>query len=347
MFSRVLTPTPGSLAYGAMYRLGRIVLLGIMHIGLLFVLHPSVGAEARAPQGRWTTDGTGQEGSSRAFGTPGRRVAGLAGVGVQIDTLAEASRKVVRLTNQRRETHGRRPLSSDSGLSRVACSHARDMLLRDFVGHKNPDGEGPTDRVARLHRQLIGPVAENVWARTGRGPVQEPPESLAEQIVKGWMNSSSHRRTLLDSSATHLGVCVGREDTRIRVTQVVASVQAYLEEPLPYRVGPGAAIAVSVTSTTGGGVEKYDFVKPGMDRRALGPISYDGILRVPFEEGKYRIRFYLPDHELYRAFEGIYRGYGGPEIRVVAPSAPRSTEGQFPRLDGGLHGTIPLSRLIL
>jgi len=321
-----------------MHRLGT-TLFGIVLLGLLLALHPAGGGEVRAPQGLQATSATGQEKRLRS--------SGASGAVLQIDTLEEASRRVVRLTNQRREAHGRRPLSPDSGLRRVACSHAQDMLRRGFVGHETPDGEGPTDRVARLHRQLIGPVAENVWARTGRTPDQDRPASLAEQIVKGWMNSASHRRTLLESSATHLGVCVGREDTRIRVTQIVASVRAYLEEPLPYRVEPGAAIAVSVTSTTGGEVEKYDFVKPGTDRRVLGPISYDGTLRAPFEEGTYRIRFYLPDDELYRALDGVYRGYWGPELRVVSPSSSRSGERILPGLDHGLHGTIPLSKLNL
>lgn len=289
---RTVTEYPSacrSLAYGFMYRLGRMAFPGFVLVGLLLALRPSVGGTARSTA--W-----------------------------QIDTLEEASRLVVQLTNQRREAHGRRPIRPDSGLTRVACAHTRDMLLRDFVGHENPDGEGPTDRVARRHRRLVGSVAENVWARTGRSPDRNRPKPLAEHIVEGWMNSPPHRRTLLDSSATHLGVCVGWEGTRIRATQIVATVRAYLEEPLPYRVESGDEIVISVPSPTGRGVKRYDFARSDTDRRALGPFTYDDTLRVPFEEGRYRIRFYLPTNEVYRELEGVYRGYRGPEIRVVSPS---------------------------
>ncbi len=309
-----------SLAYGFMYRLGRMALLGFVLVGLLLVLRSSVGGTARAPERMRGPETTYLKRSPRSVGASGRWFAGSRFVARQIDTLEEASRLVVRLTNQRREAHGRRPIRPDSGLTRVACAHTRDMLLRDFVGHENPDGEGPTDRVARLHRRLIGSVAENLWARTGQAPDRNRPKPLAEHIVEGWMNSPPHRSTLLDSSATHLGVCVGWEGTRIRATQIVATVRAYLEEPLPYRVESGDEIAVSVPSTTGRGVKRYDFAWSDTDRRALGPFSYDDTLRVPFEEGRYRIRFYLPENEVYRELKGVYRGYRGPEIQVVSPS---------------------------
>lgn len=283
-------------------------------------MRPFIGGPSWVPEKVRAAERAVLESPSGSLGVAEPRFLGRASVERRVDTLKEAGRFVVQLTNQRREAHGLDPITPDSGLTRTACTHSRDMLFRDFVAHENPDGQSPADRVSRWHRRLIGPVAENVWSQTGGGPDRNRPEPLAERIVEGWMDSPPHRHTLLDSTGTHLGVCVVREGTRFRATQIVASVHAYLADPVPYRVEVGDELPVSVTGTSGPGVKRYDLVRVDTDRRASGPFSYDDTLRVPFEEGRYRIRFYLPDSYAYREFEGVYRGYRGPEIQVVSSS---------------------------
>lgn len=127
----------------------------------------------------------------------------------------------------------------------LARTHSRDMVARDFFAHANPSGEDVNDRARRLglrcHRALPNNVwavgfAENLYEGTLYRRVQKryrgdrlleriydwiPPDTLATQVVRGWMNSPGHRENLL-SDAPHvesIGVVI--EDRRFIVTQVL------------------------------------------------------------------------------------------------------------------------------
>jgi len=48
------------------------------------------------------------------------------------------------LINQKRALWGQASLTLDTNLNNLAQAHSTDMINRNFFGHINPDGNGPT-----------------------------------------------------------------------------------------------------------------------------------------------------------------------------------------------------------
>ncbi len=124
--------------------------------------------------------------------------------------------RVFTLANRARREAGLPLLEMRYDLVRLARRHARDMAVRDYFSHYDPDGRGPGDR-AREDRVQYSVFAENLArVRYGGDP--------ARLAVEGWLESPGHRRNLLDETAaeysfTGVGV-VRREDGTVLLSQV-------------------------------------------------------------------------------------------------------------------------------
>jgi uncharacterized protein YkwD len=86
-------------------------------------------------------------------------------------------------------------LTADSRLRCAGRQHSRDMAVRDFFDHTNPDGLDPFDRVDRTgyNWQAAG---ENIAAG----------QSTPSDVVAGWMASDGHCANVMRPEFTHLGV---------------------------------------------------------------------------------------------------------------------------------------------
>lgn len=110
------------------------------------------------------------------------------------------------LVNRERSRRGRRKLRSDGQLVKAAQRFSASMVRHRFFDHVSPGGSTLSSRVRRGTRYLRGPVrrwslGENIaW---GSGELATPSE-----IVDSWMNSSGHRRNILDRRFRHIGVGV-------------------------------------------------------------------------------------------------------------------------------------------
>lgn len=97
--------------------------------------------------------------------------------------------------NQLRATHGAPPLAWCNCLRDVALAHSFDMWQRDFHGHTNPDGIGPGGRIRNAGIEFLA-ASENLASgfRT------------SEAANAGFMESPTHRDTLLSPGWTHIGI---------------------------------------------------------------------------------------------------------------------------------------------
>ena len=134
------------------------------------------------------------------------------------------------LTNKQREFYNLATLENDSKLANVARGHSTDMKNRNYFAHVTPDGLNPTNRGERLDYSctkfygfyLTYGIAENIakyWTFTNyliRGNYisydWQTEESLANEIVEGWMNSPGHRKNILAPNFEKLGVGVSISD---------------------------------------------------------------------------------------------------------------------------------------
>lgn len=91
--------------------------------------------------------------------------------------------------------HGLRPLRFDPCLQRAARAHSRDMVRRAYFAHGRL-----AQRLRRYSVRLEGRVVgENLaW---GAGALAQP-----GTMVRMWMRSPAHRRTLLRPGFSHVGV---------------------------------------------------------------------------------------------------------------------------------------------
>lgn len=98
--------------------------------------------------------------------------------------------------NAIRRSNGRSELRFSTTLARAARKQARDMADRDALSHNFGPGLSLRDRVRAVGYH--GPVGENVAGG----------QRTLEDALTGWMNSASHRSTLLSEMWTTFGMAV-------------------------------------------------------------------------------------------------------------------------------------------
>lgn len=103
--------------------------------------------------------------------------------------------KVVELTNQQRAQNGLKPLFLDTELSKVAREKSRDMQSKGYFSHTSPTYGSPFDMMKKFGISYRS-AGENI-AMGQRTP---------EEVVNAWMNSEGHRKNILSTNFTHIGV---------------------------------------------------------------------------------------------------------------------------------------------
>jgi uncharacterized protein YkwD len=120
---------------------------------------------------------------------------------------------VLTLVNAERAARGIAPVRLQAQLTQAAQTHAADQFNRDCLrqlSHTGTDGSSPGDRIARTGLR-VRTWGENI-ACGQRTPAQ---------VMSAWMNSPGHRRNILNSSFTHIGISVSRDsDGRLYWVQV-------------------------------------------------------------------------------------------------------------------------------
>jgi uncharacterized protein YkwD len=112
---------------------------------------------------------------------------------------ARVAAEMLEQVNEVRRSQGLRPLVASPVLDRVSQAHAEDMLARSYVGHRNPEGLGPSERAAA--GGYPSGIGENIV----------PGRFSVEEALEAWLASPGHRRNLLDPGVREmgLGIAVG------------------------------------------------------------------------------------------------------------------------------------------
>lgn len=106
------------------------------------------------------------------------------------------------LVNSEREKRGREPVRMSRQLTRAARGHSRDMVRRSYFSHVSLGGSALRDRVAKT-----GYIRKGRTVRLGE-TIAYGIDSYASpaQLVDSLMQSSSHKRVLLDRRFRQIGV---------------------------------------------------------------------------------------------------------------------------------------------
>jgi uncharacterized protein YkwD len=87
------------------------------------------------------------------------------------------------------------PVVAEEQLRCAARLHSRDMAIRMFFDHNNPDGLDPWARVD------LTEYTGNAWGENIAQGQQDP-----ESVMSDWMNSSGHCSNIMNPDTTELGV---------------------------------------------------------------------------------------------------------------------------------------------
>ncbi len=88
-------------------------------------------------------------------------------------------------------------LQWDEDLEEAALLHVKDMIIRNFYAHNNPDEESSTDRINNVTDQY-NTFSENI----ARG------QRSIEQVMESWINSPGHCANIMSPNITHVAVAV-------------------------------------------------------------------------------------------------------------------------------------------
>jgi uncharacterized protein YkwD len=119
-------------------------------------------------------------------------------------TVSQLASGVRCLIAQQRAAAGRSAVTPDTHLASAARGHAADMAARRYFAHTSLGGSTVVDRLRRAGyipsagRWRVGEIL--AWASGA--------EATPRGIVDAWMASPEHRRVLLDSRLTEVGVGV-------------------------------------------------------------------------------------------------------------------------------------------
>lgn len=173
-------------------------------------------------------------------------------VSATMDSLADG---IFTLTNGERLPRSLSKLQPEPQLADIAVRHSQDMLDRAYLSHDSPDGDGPSQRAATLHRTLFGLTSENI-AEYSSGSVAT--EALAAEFNTMWMESPGHRRNILRADSTHLGVgCAEGADSMLsgnlmrKCTQLFTNAYAYADDPIPAELAVGSQLSLSLRASSG------------------------------------------------------------------------------------------------
>ncbi|WP_103069359.1 CAP domain-containing protein [Aquimarina sediminis] len=109
--------------------------------------------------------------------------------------VSQEMQELLSLVNQAREAEGVHPLTINTKLTAAAEFHANDMNNNGFFSHTGSNGSSVSDRVNDQGYSWRR-VAENI-AKGQRNP---------QEVHDAWMNSSGHRRNILNSGYTEIGL---------------------------------------------------------------------------------------------------------------------------------------------
>lgn len=109
--------------------------------------------------------------------------------------LSAYEQKVVDLTNQERAKNGLPALKVDLALSKMARDKSKDMQANHYFDHTSPTYGSPFDMMKKYGISYTA-AGENIAMG----------QKTPEEVVNAWMNSEGHRRNILNSNFTYIGV---------------------------------------------------------------------------------------------------------------------------------------------
>lgn len=133
----------------------------------------------------------------------------------QSENTREIELEVLEQINQTRHENGLQKLEENAALSQIARRYSRRMNHEDFFAHEDPAGKDMSDRL-RDAGVVYRMAAENIFKVYNM-------DAPAQVMVKGWMDSPSHRQNILQKGFVETGIGVWKDEKTYYATQLFLS----------------------------------------------------------------------------------------------------------------------------
>lgn len=110
-----------------------------------------------------------------------------------VDNLSSLENQMIDLINEARKENNVDPLKTDKQLTKVARKKSKDMVQNDYFSHNSPTYGSPFDMLNKFGVEYLQ-AGENIAAN-----------SSVKAAHKELMNSTGHRRNILNPQYTHVG----------------------------------------------------------------------------------------------------------------------------------------------
>jgi uncharacterized YkwD family protein len=122
---------------------------------------------------------------------------------------ASFQQEVLDLVNVERTNRGLQPLKFNKELSDVATKKSQDMIDKNYFDHTSPTYGSPFDMMKQFGISYRA-AGENIAMG----------QKTPKEVMNSWMNSSGHRKNILNPDFTELGVGVASNGSSLYWTQM-------------------------------------------------------------------------------------------------------------------------------
>jgi uncharacterized protein YkwD len=128
--------------------------------------------------------------------------------------IGKEEQEILNLINQQRSKYGLDDLEWDAKLAELAADYSEKMARERFFSHYDKNGESVADRAAKAKITRWSKIGENLFTCQGYA-------KFTKLAVKSWLESSEHRRNMLDEDYTQTGIGIAKAKSgKIYITQV-------------------------------------------------------------------------------------------------------------------------------
>ncbi len=125
-----------------------------------------------------------------------------------IKVLPQLATLLFHLVNAERAARGLDTLAWSDSLAAVALAHGKDMAREGFHGHISPKTGSPEDRLKAFGIEGWTYMGENIAEEMVEGLDEDEVslETIAQLMLKGWLESPGHRENMLRPQFTKTGI---------------------------------------------------------------------------------------------------------------------------------------------
>lgn len=131
------------------------------------------------------------------------------------DYLARVEDEIFNATNAERQKQGLPALKRNSTANKYARSKSLEMLNLNYFDHKSPKN-GYIQDIAKRDGWKYSRIGENIYTMTGG----QASSISGASITNSWMNSEGHRKNILNSGYTDIGIGVTFRNGKLYATQI-------------------------------------------------------------------------------------------------------------------------------